>query len=627
MANRLEFFTSLDASGFAAGMANMERMAASASLRLNNTLSGFNGGKRSNRDAVRDYETRLAQKAAGAAAYEEVQLAKKTAAEKIEIARQAIVQKQLFNQITLNKIAAEEKAAASAIRDSRLAEIAMVARQGGIGAASGGHGHRYGGQGGVISEIAVIGHELLQGRGSGRVLGSVSILAQRLGLLGTLVKSTAQDAIKLAFAEEKLAGSLARAAIATEVSTTATVAEKEAAIAASLAQNTRAKKAVEAAEMEAAAATVSLGPLGWALIAIIALTAATFAWYHHAKKVREEQENLKNLTDLTSRSFEEQAKAVKSAAESHQAEIDRLNELAKSENGVRDAIDETIKMMRERAQLEQELKSAQGGTKMQLAQMEIAAAEAELEFINASNTELAKKVELDNQSEIAASKRMDDFKGGTGNISESAMNQANEKTILSAKVMDAVKKKLKEGPLVGSGEMEFIGLSGGFPVERVRPANESDQLSVNVDEKPYSISLNEAIDAHKKDAEAAEKLAAIEKEISDTLKSKQKLTNDDIGHLEKLKTDAATLENSLGLKKEFLPKIARAEGLKSSFGRTSGDSLVRTVNFLGSAKGQIETLAQQANQIARAHHETSKRIEQNTRPRLKPPGESHYPIH
>ena len=59
MGNRLEFYTSLDATGFAAGIATMERQAATANLRLNNTLSGFNAGKSSNRTARRDYEDRL----------------------------------------------------------------------------------------------------------------------------------------------------------------------------------------------------------------------------------------------------------------------------------------------------------------------------------------------------------------------------------------------------------------------------------------------------------------------------------------------------------------------------------------------------------------------------------------
>lgn len=58
-----------------------------------------------------------------------------------------------------------------------------------------------------------------------------------------------------------------------------------------------------------------------------------------------------------------------------------------------------------------------------------------------------------------------------------------------------------------------------------------------------------------------------------------------------------------------------------------GDSLVRTGNFLGTAKGQIEVLAAEHVKIAREQLGVSRRIEANTRPKPKQVGESHYPIH
>ena len=326
--------------------------------------------------------------------------------------------------------------------------------------------------------------------------------------------------------------------------------------------------------------------------------------------MREEQENLKNLTDLTSHSFEEQAKAVKSAAEAHQAEIDRLNELADSEKGVRDAIDETLKTMRERAQLERELKSAQGGSKREIAQMEIAAAEAELKFLKAANDALAKKVQLDKQAEIAASKRLDDFKGSLGPESESALVQANDDVVKIGKVAQAIKEKMQT-----SFEPWREGDDPHAPISR--RSNENDPFSVTVDGKNYpAMSLNEAKAKLKDMADNAGKLAAVEKEITDTLKQKQQLTNADVEHLNKLKSDAADLEASLGLKREFLPQIAAAEGQsKSSIGRASGDSLIRTGNFLGSAKGQIETLQQEANKISRQQLKVQQKMEEHLRPK------------
>lgn len=58
------------------------------------------------------------------------------------------------------------------------------------------------------------------------------------------------------------------------------------------------------------------------------------------------------------------------------------------------------------------------------------------------------------------------------------------------------------------------------------------------------------------------------------------------------------------------------------------DSLVRTGNFLGTAKGQIEMLTQEGNRIAREHVGVSRQILQTLRrPVPTPPGDNHYPVH
>ena len=123
-----------------------------------------------------------------------------------------------------------------------------------------------------------------------------------------------------------------------------------------------------------------------------------------------------------------------------------------------------------------------------------------------------------------------------------------------------------------------------------------------------------------------DRLAKAQKELADLLKSKETLTNADIEHANRLRSDIAESEAMLGLKSGFDPKIAAAQDAKGGIGKSSGDSLTKVGNFLGSARGQIETLAAEHVKIAREHLAVARQTEKNTRPRTKPIGENHYPI-
>lgn len=227
-------------------------------------------------------------------------------------------------------------AAANEIADAKSEQLAMltvVARQGGIGAGSGA-GHRYGGKGGVIQEIAVIGHEMLQGRGTGRIIGSISILAGRLGWLGKLVKSTAQEEIYAAFAENKLAGAMARTALEAEKKAVATIAAGEAsglskgaalqaagadlaaaaaARTAGVAQTAKAAATVEAAEIAAASATTALGPIGWLLLAVIAVAGIFFLLVRSMNRYAKEQRALNETLATSATKFSDESSAMEKA--------------------------------------------------------------------------------------------------------------------------------------------------------------------------------------------------------------------------------------------------------------------------------------------------------------------------
>ena len=115
------------------------------------------------------------------------------------------------------------------------------------------------------------------------------------------------------------------------------------------------------------------------------------------------------------------------------------------------------------------------------------------------------------------------------------------------------------------------------------------------------------------------RLSDIQRAIADRLKDKKKLTDDDIETLGKLQTEADNLASDLKLKREFLPKIAAAEAARSSIGAINGrgDSLTRVGNFLGSAKGKIESLAQEQIKLQREANQHLHTISTNT---------SHHPI-
>lgn len=257
----------------------------------------------------------------------------------------------------------KQRIAAVALKAEQLAAISVVARHGGIGAASGASGHKYGGRGGIISEIAVIGHEMLQGRGFARVLGSISILAQRLGLLGTVVKSTAATEIAAAFAQNELAGSMARTAItaeekaaselaaaeatglgaaASEAAASASLAEAAGAREAAVAQTAKAGAAVAAAEMAAATATVSLGPIGWLLIAVVAVVGSIFLLSRALRDYAAELRNVADLTSTVTTRFQDEAAAMKNAADEAREFARWLAKLGEEHNHLVEKSDEAV---------------------------------------------------------------------------------------------------------------------------------------------------------------------------------------------------------------------------------------------------------------------------------------------
>jgi len=124
------------------------------------------------------------------------------------------------------RTAAAAKQAAERVaieKAEQLKKISIIARGHGAGVAM---GHEGGGSvAGVVSEVAVIGHETLQGRGTGRIIGSISILGQRLGWLRKIVKTTADESVDAAEASKKIGMTMAANAIQAEKLAAAKIAD------------------------------------------------------------------------------------------------------------------------------------------------------------------------------------------------------------------------------------------------------------------------------------------------------------------------------------------------------------------------------------------------------------------
>ena len=497
------------------------------------------------------------------------------------------------------------------------------------------HGGPGGGISGSIRESLVIVREW--GRGNfTRMPGSIILLSQYLGGLNLLIKNSASESIKSALAERRLAQELGIVAVQAEEKAVASGAAvvagmadtdtamieavadaklADAAKAAALAQDAKAASAERAAKIQLFSAKTGLTAFGWIGLALIAVGAAAYFTIRYFHNLAIAEKNTADLTDNTTRSFVDQAKQLKSAAEAHQEYIDWLKKVAESERGAKDAIEEGLKALREKAHLERELASAKGASHVALAAMDLAQLKAESEYLEKSTTALKAKIEADKAEGSAAETRKQQFMGDEeGPNTAGALKAANDKAEEAAAVLRAVEEAMKTKTF-GTGK--FLPNPGGFGYgpEYMRPATDEDVLRVKVGTKEYSLSLREAIDKHREEASEVERLASIEKEINDTLSTKKALTEKDVERLNRLESEKGEIETKMGLA-GTAAQTAAIEDAKKGMGKSgASDSLVKVGNFLGSSRGQIETLQQETNRLHREGNRSLARIESNTRRR------------
>lgn len=436
------------------------------------------------------------------------------------------------------------------------------------------------GSGGIMRESIVVLREILSGRFNARTAGSVSILAQRLGLLGVILKGTSEESKALATAQKVQAAATAlaadSAAIAAEqnlkeasselLSEYADKAKSESALKAAAAKylSATASKAETAAAYESAKATetaalaskLALSPIGWLAAAVIAVGVAAFFVVRHILNLRTEVANLAKLMDLTTVSFTHQADAMKSAAMAAQEFNDWLNKLTMTEEGLAEQVEETITALREQAKFEQELAKKHGASPQQIAQMEIEATKKELAAIKAAQTANENNLKRD----VTAAKNAEaqahntDLKGRIETAGD-ASKKANA-------IVEEIQQNILHAKYSGDWYINAFGaLEWGK--HDIGP-----DFKVGVKDMP-DMSLNEAkANASKINAEEI-RLLAIQKQLLDFAQEKKHLTEKDFQEQKSLRKEAAKLTADLALKEKYLPELAGADRMKQVHGHVS----------------------------------------------------------
>lgn len=474
----------------------------------------------------------------------------------------------------------------------RMAERAGVKIQQGI---NGGHGHGAL-KSGAIREALVLVREMSAGNWT-KVPGSLSILLQQVGFLKLIFKDTAAEASVLAQALTQKAVASQAAAIAAkaqaETSVAALASMRQAtageilaaradqqraisALASADADRIKAVAATEAAvalEAEGTAAKFALGPIGWLAVGVVALGTAAYFTVRHFMRLTEEAKNLKELTEVAKVKFSEQAEALKHAAEEAQGFDDWLKKLADSEEGLADKTEEALKALREQGKLQREIASDKGASKKRLAEMEIEQVQKELMLVTAAKLQAQRKVEDDTDAARAAASAVNDPER-SGKI-----KQLGEKSTTAGRVADAIQAAMKTATVLDTKTVPY----GQGYITSNRAANPDDKIPVKVDGKEYNISLNEAKSAANTLAAEELRLAKIQKELSDLLEQKKKLTEKDLADFKKLTREAREIQNDLDARNKY-PR----EGKDSKLSHGSTNSLQQVGAYAAPATAMLD---------------------------------------
>ena len=319
-----------------------------------------------------------------------------------------------------------------------------------------------------------------------------------------------------------------------------------------------------------------LHPVTLMIAGLVALGAALYFVIKHFTELSRVKENLRKLMDLTTTTFEDQVKIQKIAMDVTREQIEWNKKHAESQDNLATSTQAALKVLRDKAQFEQQLAGAKGASKAQLAQMEIEQAKAELALLEQSTKAAQEQYDKSRQDLTNAQNAKDEFVGfGDKSMLEKGKTQLNE----AAELVKEVEKNLAAS---------LDPILDPFGGEAYIPTSDTSKPVATANYG--SMSLDEATGRYQKIQAEVLRLENAEREINDLLKDREKLTDDQKKTLADLTKDRDAAAAALGLKAQYLPKIASASG---GLGGMSSDALTSVGNFLGAGTGLIGSIQQQ----------------------------------
>jgi hypothetical protein len=401
------------------------------------------------------------------------------------------------------------------------------------------------------------------------------------------------------------------------VMTWAQVDADEAAAAAARVNAEAMKEEAVAANKATVAAGTSISKFGVLTLVLIALAAGAFAAYKQSTALIEKLSGFK-IPDFEPKYIPQHLQSVNRIAEAwkqinHEIENtqDKYNSVATAANRIAEATKKQFEHLRKMNDLSGSSDQAKAGRRLFIDDEERAAQMAN------KIAEQAALTKEGNAAQARAAGISVPSKDRDQNISEwrkAMYYAANE----AAK---AIEKSKLEGTF-GVNKRDIFRKYNQATDSGVSTTDlDAAEKQVFADRSKWKKAYNNSIDQMAANDETRKTQEQLTKQAGEYL-SKAAGTALEIEELRKTNPQLAADEAA-----ESAAKMAGASRKAGMGGMGPVDSLVKVGNFLGSAKGQIETLAAKQVQIAQQQLAVSHRIEQNTRRVSKPPGVSHYPIH
>ena len=510
------------------------------------------------------------------------------------------------------RTAAAEKEAAERIaiaKAEELAKIQAVAEGNGAKAALNvSHGH--GGISGIIRESLVIIREIAMGRGLGRIGGSVTLLAQYMGVLGLAVKSTATEALRASIAASKLSKAMNAAAFAAQGT-----AEYEGLAAAAVAQEATAAKLAAVANIELANAMVVLRSSFFLVTgAILAIGVTAFVLWRRFERLAKAAKNLADALNPLSRKYTDLAEAQVKAAEAAKKNDEWIASLMSKHQTESELIDRKIKLLREEAKARRETMEARGVGDEELQRADREALEAEKAMMEAAQARLT----LERDQAIAEEKNASaaDIVGAT--VKDSAgrkltLDDLRGQQKRLGEILDAA-EEARRNTIIGEehGTRQVITPIGLQTVPNYvdRAANDADVIDFKQDGKDFHMSVTEAKANFNTVNGMLVRLAADQTTLDEALNNAKSTAKEKADALARVNSDLEEVNDQLGVKKgetkhgrgrdrgEVTDRERIGLGAASSVQASILSAAMRSEQHLAQISGKIAAIQQQMQENA-----------------------------